>query len=235
MGVPAAQQRLDEVVLDLADVRDSHRVLDVGCGFGGTMLALDRRLENSELLGLDIDHRQLLSDRHLSPGRSNRFRWLCGDGSCLPIRSTSVDRVISIEALWHMPSREEFLAEAARVVVPGGRVTVVDILVQPGAGSIVGVDDRAVAAELSATFDPWPEVVVTADQLEQRAVAAGLRPIELVDATRQTAPTYLDHGDAHRRPGDATFADSSGVRMFVMLHLAGALRVVYASFERPRV
>ena len=233
VDVRIAQERLDEIVLDLADVRDAHRVLDVGCGFGGTMLALDRRLQGAELLGLDVDHRQLVTDRCLSPCRTNQFLWLCGDGSHLPVRSASVDRIVSIEALWHLPSREQFLQAAARVLVPGGRVVVVDILVQPGAGPVVGVDDRTVEAELSSTFDPWPEVFGSVAQLERRAVDAGLRPLRHVDATRQTAPTYLDHGDGHRRPGDAGFANSSGVRMFVALHLAGALQVVYASFERP--
>src|SRR5262249_23553147 len=71
-----AQQRLDEIMLGLADLHDGLAVLDIGCGFGGTLEAVNRSLTNMRLVGVNIDARQLDICRDLRPRAGNRFDWL---------------------------------------------------------------------------------------------------------------------------------------------------------------
>jgi ubiquinone/menaquinone biosynthesis C-methylase UbiE len=224
---------MNDVLVDLAGVADGARVLDVGSGFGGTVAAIDERFRDVTLVGLDIDDRQLeICARRVRPGPSNALGWVNASGTELPLRDAAFDAVLSIEAMWHFPSRAAFLAEAARVLRPGGRLAVVDLLIAPDAAERTGLDRDELVATLATGFDPWPEPDTTLDELVATASAVGLRRTDHLDATRHTRPTYLDHGDAEDRPGAASFSDNPGVRLFVRMHLEGSLAVHYLAFER---
>ncbi|WP_421121251.1 methyltransferase domain-containing protein [Aquihabitans daechungensis] len=232
-GRAQAQLRMVEVLTELGGIADGTTVLDVGSGFGGTMEALDARFSDVVLIGLDIDERQLALCRDLAPSPGNHLLWIHGDGCALPLASGSVDHIVSIEAMWHFPSRTAFLAEAARVLRPGGSIVVVDLLVAPGASSQVGVaDDAELAARLQESFTPWPQPQLTLGELTAMAESAGLSCREVIDATANTKATYLDHGDIDDRPGASAFASSPGVGLFVELHQRELLQVLYLRFER---
>ncbi|QDS97005.1 SAM-dependent methyltransferase [Adhaeretor mobilis] len=46
-------------LLDLAEITNGQRILDVGCGFGGTISCLNRYYSQVELIGLNINSQQL--------------------------------------------------------------------------------------------------------------------------------------------------------------------------------
>jgi SAM-dependent methyltransferase len=235
LAVPrvVAQQRMNDVLLGLAGVAHGARVLDVGSGFGGTVAAIDERFRDVTLVGLDIDDRQLeICARRVRPGPSNALGWVNASGTELPLRDAAFDAVLSIEAMWHFPSRAAFLAEAARVLRPGGRLAVVDLLIAPDASERTGMERAELVSTLAAGFDPWPEPDTTVEDLVTAAAAVGLTCTDHLDATANTRPTYLDHGDAEDRPGAAAFSANPGVRLFVQMHLAGSLSVHYLAFER---
>src|SRR5260370_10246724 len=52
-----AMQRLDNEILGIGDLDDGQRVLDVGCGFGGTIASMDPAHRSMALGGLNIDAR----------------------------------------------------------------------------------------------------------------------------------------------------------------------------------
>lgn len=54
-----------------------------------------------------------------------------GDGQELPVASASVDTVLSLEVLEHLPSPERCVAEMARVLRPGGRLLLTVPFLQP--------------------------------------------------------------------------------------------------------
>jgi len=231
-GRAQAQLRMVEVLADLAGITDGDRILDVGSGFGGTLEALDQRFGDVVLVGLDLDARQLALCRTLAARPGNHLAWLQGDGCVLPVASGSIDRIVTIEAMWHFASRSAFLAEAARVLRPGGSLVAVDLLVRPGSAAAVGLpDDEAVANRLQGAFAPWPVPHLTVAELVQMGRDAGLACTEVVDATEATKPTYLDHGDAADRPGASQFSSSPAVELFVELHRRDLLSVLYLRFE----
>ena len=102
----------------LPDVRDTDRtILDVGCGIGQTLLALN--VEDRHLLGVDVDATAIAIGRALT----SRIRFHVAPAESLPVPSGTVDLAISRVALPYTDLRQS-VAELARVVKPGGRVWV---------------------------------------------------------------------------------------------------------------
>ena len=54
-----AAEELCRRVCDAAPVTGGMRVLDVGCGFGGTVASLNERFRDLDMVGVNIDPRQL--------------------------------------------------------------------------------------------------------------------------------------------------------------------------------
>jgi MPBQ/MSBQ methyltransferase len=211
-----AQARLDEVLLGMADLRDGQRVLDVGCGFGASLDAVNRAFSGMQLAGANIDPRQLELCRMLEPRPANRFEWHEADACRLPFADASFDRVLCIEAMFHFASRRAFFAEAARVLAPGGVMVASDILL------------ARVDPVIGEGFGPWPEAHADHRAL---AAAAGLRCDVVFDATRHTLPSHRYTTPSSDVPqADAPVRAALALRR---LHEDGRLRYLYLRFSRP--
>jgi len=100
------------------------RVLDVGCGIGGSarILARDYGLD---VLGISISPGQISRAQELTPaGLSCRFAVM--DALALELPDASFDAVWSVEAGPHMPDKQCYADELLRVLKPGGRLAVAD-------------------------------------------------------------------------------------------------------------
>ncbi len=95
-------------------------LLDFGCGNGAQTLCFSPHFDT--VLGLDIDRRYL---GELAADQERRSivprAWpVCFDGGELPIRTASVDFVISFEVLEHVMNERLALTELHRILRPGG-------------------------------------------------------------------------------------------------------------------
>jgi MPBQ/MSBQ methyltransferase len=186
----AAQARLTERIIALAPLAPGQRVLDVACGLGGTLAAIAARLPRSTLVGVNIDRRQLEICRGVAPPAGGGRPFLVEADACaLPFADASFDEVFCVEAIFHFRSRRVFLAEAARLLRPGGTLVLSDILArQPGAAAPWG--SGAMAAALRRGYGAWPELWVEAASVRQSATDTGLRQIAGEDWSAQTLPSY---------------------------------------------
>jgi cyclopropane fatty-acyl-phospholipid synthase-like methyltransferase len=185
----AAQARLCDLVIALAGPRDGERLLDVGCGFGGTLAALDARWRHLRLVGLNIDLRQLDICRGILPREGNSLSLVQADASAPPFRPASFDRVFCLEAMFHFPSRAEFLSQAARLLRPGGRLVLTDILLaRPSARGMIDVP--RLEQTMRREYGPWPQLWISADEIITMAHASGLKLERRLDASAQTLPSY---------------------------------------------
>jgi cyclopropane fatty-acyl-phospholipid synthase-like methyltransferase len=224
----AAQARLCDVLIGLAGLSDGHRVLDVGCGFGGTLATINERMRKVQLVGINIDARQIDICRTIVPAATNSLSFAVADACALPVAQDSFDRVVCLEAMFHFASRGAFLSQAATVLRPGGRLAVSDILVRnPGAAAPVAV--ALLEQIMRRDYGPWPQLWVDAEHIVEDARRTGLTLEKIADVTAQTIPSYRVTA-----PGDGTAVASrpSAGRLMRWLHENGFLSYAFFSFVK---
>lgn len=102
------------------------RVADLGCGDG--YLTIEASRWASRVLAVDRSAEALARARALAARRHVRnVVWKRGEIERLPLRDASVDVALLSQSLHHAGDPQQALAEAARVIVPGGRVLVLDL------------------------------------------------------------------------------------------------------------
>ena len=118
---PGDPLRMELLVARSAGVAAGSRVLDVGCGVGGTACHLARAL-GAHVSGLtpNAAQRELAQARAAELGLQEQARFDTGWAHALPYESGSFDAVLFFESACHFPDRAAFLAEAFRVLRPGG-------------------------------------------------------------------------------------------------------------------
>jgi SAM-dependent methyltransferase len=147
---------------------DAARVLDVGCAFGyGSAAVLARGREGRVIVGVERDPELL--------ARAQReFPWLPmidADATELPIANSCADAVLLLEVIEHVAEPERVLAEAHRVLRPGGVI----IISVPHRGPSRGLDALNVYAALHRRRPSWPtleEGVVATDDGHHRHFSA---------------------------------------------------------------
>ena len=121
------QAAMNARFVELADISNGMKIADVGCGFGGTIGELNRVFRQVELTGINIDRRQLeVADQRIKPFPGNTINWLEADATDIPLPDNSFDRILAVECIFHFPSRQKFLNEAARLLKPGGKLVLSD-------------------------------------------------------------------------------------------------------------
>lgn len=96
---------------------DGRRTLDVGCGTGALAVALAER--GSKVWGVDASPEMLSEAR----AKGSRARFKEGNAEALPFKDGWFERVVMRLSLQHV-DRPRALAEAARVLVPSGRIVI---------------------------------------------------------------------------------------------------------------
>jgi ubiquinone/menaquinone biosynthesis C-methylase UbiE len=101
-------------------------VLEIGCGTGSLTTLIAQALPAASITGLDPDPEVLARARAKDP--ANRVDWRQGTAVELPLPDQSVDRVVASLVLHHLTTLEKHqaLAEAHRVLRPGGRLHIAD-------------------------------------------------------------------------------------------------------------
>lgn len=129
VATSAAFLEIRDRIVELAEPRPDDHVVDLGAGTGLLTLALAPRVE--ELTAVDISERMLerLDDKAAADSVTN-VEPLVADLRRLPLEDECATLVVSNYAFHHLddPGKELALAEARRILRPGGRLVICDMM-----------------------------------------------------------------------------------------------------------
>ena len=167
-----------------AQVSATDRVLDAGCGVGGTSFFLARNL-GCQVHGISISQKQIDRAQRLrkSLGLEALTEFSRADFTRTPFPDASFDVVIGLESVVHAPCKKDFLREAYRVLKPGGRLIVADYFCRPP----VNEPERI-------TLQKWGQSWTIRDFIDRQAFCdqaeqVGFGRVLLNDASEQVFPS----------------------------------------------
>lgn len=179
-----ATTRLARRVGDLAGVRAGDRVADVGCGYGATARLLARE-RGADVVGFTLSEAQAEWGRRAASREGLAVELRVGDWLANDLAPASVDAVIAIESVSHMPDPGRAFSEAARVLRPGGALVVCDWLAR---GRRSAWRDRLLLEPIC--HEGRLPAMRTAGEYGTLLAAAGLTVESFADVSRRVSRTW---------------------------------------------
>jgi SAM-dependent methyltransferase len=162
----------------VAELHPGETVLDLGSGGGLDVLLSARRVgPTGRAYGLDMTEEMLeLARRNAAAAGAGNVEFLKGEMEVIPLPDASVDVIISNCVINLAADKRRVLAEAARVLRPGGRFAVTDVIADPDMDESTRSDMRA--------FTGCVAGALTDDEFRALLADVGLAEIEIRETHR---------------------------------------------------
>jgi SAM-dependent methyltransferase len=205
----------------LASLKEGETVLDLGSGAGFDCFLAARAVgPKGRVIGVDMTPEMVEKAReNARKGGTGNVEFRLGEIEHLPAADSSVDAVISNCVINLSPAKDKVFAEAYRVLKPGGRVMISDLVLTrelpgPVAGSLA-----AYAGCISGA--------VRKDAYLRLLEAAGFRKVRIVEETAFS----IAEGETDARA--KSIADAFDIPIDTVREAAGAVVSIRVSGEKP--
>jgi ubiquinone/menaquinone biosynthesis C-methylase UbiE len=125
--VEQAEHWRHRLISDGTRLEPGTRLLEVGCGVGAVLAVLGQEFPGVELVGVDIEPKQLAFARGHLERAGVEATLLEADATALPFEDESFDHVWMMWFLEHVADPLAVLREARRVLDPGGAITAIEV------------------------------------------------------------------------------------------------------------
>lgn len=180
-----ALQRENQVLAEIAAIQTEDRVLDAGCGIGGSTQFLAREI-GCEAVGISLSTKQIDTARRLA----SQERFVCPpeffvrDFTQTMFPDASFDVIWGLESICHANDKAAFAREAYRLLKPGGRLIVAD-----GFNTVpqLGLEDQQC---MSYWLNGWGvETLDTPELFKQHLELSGFQNVSYRNVTENVMPS----------------------------------------------
>ena len=164
----------------LADLKEGETVLDLGSGAGiDVFLSANKVGESGHVIGIDMTEEMIKKAEKIA--KENGYKnveFRLGEIENLPVKDSTVDVIISNCVINLSPDKLQTFKEAFRVLKPGGRLMVSDL-----------VTEGALPDDIKKNYDAWGACIAGAlekNEYLETIKKAGFRDVEIVSQNRYT-------------------------------------------------
>lgn len=196
-SVEVATDRLTDLMISGLAAQPGQRVLDIGCGIGHPAQRLVRA-SDVDVVGITVSHVQVAdaTEHAAEAGLSDRATFQFADAMDMPFPDGSFDAAWAFESMWHMPDRGQVLSEAARVLRPGGRLAIADVIQRDP----VSPEGRVVLDHICENYAV--RSLGTVEEYRKALADNGFVDVEIRDITDNVIRTLLLMADAYETVHD---------------------------------
>ena len=161
----------------LADLKEGETVLDLGSGSGmDTFIAALRIGASGKVIGIDMtDEQRAKAERLRDRDGFRNVTYMKGYIENVPVLDASIDVVISNGVINLAPDKAKVFSEVARLLKPGGRLAISDIVTEVQLPESIVCNSTLWAACIGGAAQQ--------DDYRAKIVAAGLRVVKVEDNT----------------------------------------------------
>ena len=183
--VRQALARENAILAQRAGIQKTDRVLDAGCGVGGSAIYLAKTI-GCEVVGITIVPSQVRTAQQNAQkhGLSEKVTFCVQDFCNTDFPDASFDVVWAIESVCHARSKKQFLQEAFRLLTPTGRLIIADGF------TCKDMYSKSEQRLLNKWLKGWGvEELESRARFEQHLIEIGFKNVSYYNATQNVIPS----------------------------------------------